>query len=600
MRNKKSLICILSLAFLFATLSLQASEPKLSIRSLGDSHSLVQIENASKYILLPIQESAKEARIYYVVNNDVKGNFNVRLAVDSIDYYVPMEIGMYNNQSITLSIQWVDEKAICWDNIQLSDTFDTANRETLRPAYHFAPQYGWMNDPNGMFYKDGVWHLYYQYNPYGSMWGNMHWGHASSKDLIHWEHHPVALQPDALGAIFSGSCVVDSNNTAGFGKNAIIAFYTSASDRQMQSMAYSTDNGMTFKKYNANPIVTSSLRDFRDPKVIWHEESKKWIMVLAAGQEMQFYSSTDLKEWTYESSFGQGHGCHDGVWECPDLLKLPVEGTNEHRWVLLCNINPGGPFGGSATQYFTGNFDGKQFVCESDKDVVKWMDFGKDHYATVSFSNAPSGRHTVMAWMSNWQYANVVPTTQFRSANSVPRDISLFKHNGEVYLRSCPVKELNALRTEIKRSHQPLRLSAKPHEWKTFNKYNDGIYELDFVIKNQDAETVTITLSNDKGDSICWTYDFVSQMVSFDRTKSGNMDFHPDFPAITSCPLFSESNETRLRIYVDKCSVESFGDGGRWCMTNLVFPSEPYTHISYEAQGGKASISAEYYPINMK
>lgn len=600
MRNKKSLICILSLAFLFATLSLQASEPKLSIRSLGDSHSLVQIENASKYILLPIQESAKEARIYYVVNNDVKGNFNVRLAVDSIDYYVPMEIGMYNNQSITLSIQWVDEKAICWDNIQLSETFDTANRETLRPAYHFAPQYGWMNDPNGMFYKDGVWHLYYQYNPYGSMWGNMHWGHASSKDLIHWEHHPVALQPDALGAIFSGSCVVDSNNTAGFGKNAIIAFYTSASDRQMQSMAYSTDNGMTFKKYNANPIVTSSLRDFRDPKVIWHEESKKWIMVLAAGQEMQFYSSTDLKAWTYESSFGQGHGCHDGVWECPDLLKLPVEGTNEHRWVLLCNINPGGPFGGSATQYFTGNFDGKQFVCESDKDVVKWMDFGKDHYATVSFSNAPSGRHTVMAWMSNWQYANVVPTTQFRSTNSVPRDISLFKHNGEVYLRSCPVKELNALRTETKRSHQPLRLSAKPHEWKTFNKYNNGIYELDFVIKNQDAETVTITLSNDKGDSICWTYDFVSQMVSFDRTKSGNMDFHPDFPAITSCPLFSESNETRLRIYVDKCSVESFGDGGRWCMTNLVFPSEPYTHICYEAQGGKASISAEYYPINMK
>ena len=600
MRNKKSIISILSLVLLLATVAVQAAEPKLSIRSLGDSHSLVQIENASKYILLPIQESAKEARIYYVVNNDVKGNFNVRLAIDSIDYYVPMEVGTYSNQSITLSIQWVDDQAICWDNIQLSETFDTTNRESLRPAYHFAPKYGWMNDPNGMFYKDGVWHLYYQYNPYGSMWGNMHWGHASSTDLIHWEHHPIALQPDALGAIFSGSCIVDSNNTAGFGKDAIIAFYTSASDRQMQSMAYSTDNGMSFNKYDANPIVTSSLRDFRDPKVIWHEESKKWIMVLAAGQEMQFYSSTNLKEWTYESSFGQRHGSHDGVWECPGLLKLPIEGTNAHRWVLLCNINPGGPFGGSATQYFTGNFDGKQFVCESDKDVIKWMDFGKDHYATVSFSNAPSGRHTVMAWMSNWQYANVVPTTQFRSPNSVPRDLSLFKYNGEVYLRSCPVKELNALRTETKRSHKALRLTSKPHEWKTFNTYNNGIYELDFVIKNQDAETVKITLSNDKGESICWIYDFVSQMVSFDRTKSGNVDFHPDFPAITSCQLFSESDETRLRIYVDKCSVESFGDGGRWCMTNLVFPSEPYSHINYEAQGGKASISAEYYPIDMK
>lgn len=357
---------------------------------------------------------------------------------------------------------------------------------------------------------------------------------------------------------------------------------------------------MSFKKYDANPIITSSLRDFRDPKVIWHEESQKWIMVLAAGHEMQFYSSTNLKEWTYESSFGKKYGCHDGVWECPDLLQLPIEGSNEKSWVLLCNINPGGPFGGSATQYFTGHFDGKQFTCESDKEVVKWMDFGKDHYATVSFSNAPSGRHTVMAWMSNWQYANVVPTTQFRSANSIARDISLFRHNGENYLRSYPVKELEALRTETKKSHQLLHLTSKPYEWKSFNKYNTGIYELDFIIKNQDAEKVKITLSNDKNERICWTYDFISKQVSFNRTESGVVDFHTDFPSITSCPMFNESNEMRLRIFVDKSSVESFGDGGRWCMTNLVFPSEPYKHISYEAQGGRAYISAEYYPISMK
>ena len=275
-------------------------------------------------------------------------------------------------------------------------------------------------------------------------------GHAISKDLIHWEHQPVAIAPDALGTIFSGSCVVDKDNTAGFGAGAIVAFYTSASDRQVQSMAYSLDNGRTFKKYDRNPILTSTQRDFRDPKVFWHKESNKWIMVLAVGQEMQLYSSPNLKDWTYESSFGEGQGAHAGVWECPDLIELPVKGTELKKWVLICNINPGGPFGGSATQYFVGTFDGKQFVNESPA-LTKWMDYGKDHYATVTWSNAPEDRKIALAWMSNWEYANNVPTSQYRSANSVPRDLALYTKNGQTYLSSTPSPEVLKLRGKARR-----------------------------------------------------------------------------------------------------------------------------------------------------
>ena len=361
------------------------------------------------------------------------------------NYFVPVDLSGYADKHISFNFQLAPESALCWKEMKLSDQFDSSNREKFRPAYHFSPAWGWMNDPNGMVYKDGEYHLFYQYNPYGSMWGNMHWGHAISKDLIHWEHQPVAIAPDALGTIFSGSCVVDKDNTAGFGAGAIVAFYTSASDRQVQSMAYSLDNGRTFKKYDRNPILTSTQRDFRDPKVFWHKESNKWIMVLAVGQEMQLYSSPNLKDWTYESSFGEGQGAHAGVWECPDLIELPVKGTELKKWVLICNINPGGPFGGSATQYFVGTFDGKQFVNESPA-LTKWMDYGKDHYATVTWSNAPEDRKIALAWMSNWEYANNVPTSQYRSANSVPRDLALYTKNGQTYLSSTPSPEVLKLR----------------------------------------------------------------------------------------------------------------------------------------------------------
>ena len=369
------------------SVSLKAADSPLSISNLGEGHCLVRINTDQKYLLLPVEDASPDVHINMIVNNKEVKNLDVRLALHKVDYFVPVDISDFSGKTIILKfrlntndpihVNLSPENVLCCKEMQLSDTYDTSNREKFRPSYHFSPLYGWMNDPNGMVYKDGEYHLFYQYNPYGSKWGNLSWGHAISKDLINWEHRPVAIAPDALGTIFSGSSVVDHHNTAGFGAGAIIAIYTQSSDRQVQSIAYSTDNGRSFIKYENNPVLVSEANDFRDPKVFWYEGTQRWVMLLAVGQEMQIFSSSNLKEWTYESSFGEGYGAHGGVWECPDLFELPVEGTNEKKWVLLCNLNPGGPFGGSATQYFIGSFDGKKFSCDNQPNITKWMDWGK-------------------------------------------------------------------------------------------------------------------------------------------------------------------------------------------------------------------------------
>lgn len=389
---------------------------------------MIRANGTERYLLLPIEEAAPEYRMQVIENGRIVRTEVIRLAAKGkIDYFVPFDLSEFDRAGLLLSVHVWNQpeherqrevspmEYIAWDEIKTTDNFDTANWDPYRPQYHHTPLYGWMNDPNGMFYKDGVWHLYYQYNPYCSLWQNMTWGHSTSKDLIHWQHEPIAIRANALGTIFSGSAVVDHNNTAGFGKDAVVAMYTSAELMgQSQSLAYSTDNGQTFTNYPGNPIITADIPDFRDPNFFWHAATQRWILTLASGQEMRFYSSTDLKNWQYESSFGSGYGSHAGVWECPDLMQM------DGKWVLLCNINPGSPNGGSATQYFIGEFDGHHFTTTQKKE--KWLDYGKDHYATVSFSDAPNGRHTVIGWMSNWQYAGQVPTRQFRSANTIARD----------------------------------------------------------------------------------------------------------------------------------------------------------------------------------
>ena len=549
---------IKTMACLGAFMLALGTQAQVAKKILGERHAMIKLEQGKKYLLLPVEEKEEHAHIRVVRNNQLVKTINCRLAVNNVDYFVPYEIGEGELFDITFNGNMRSTGAIndftCWKRMTYSDTFDTKNVEKHRPLYHHTPQYGWMNDPNGMFYKDGVWHLCYQFNPYGSQWENLSWGHSTSTDLINWKAEPTALEPDALGMMFSGCCVVDKNNTAGFGKDAIVALYTTAGARQTQSLAYSTDGGKTFTKYADNPIITSNVPDFRDPHVFWNAEAGFWNMILAAGQQMSIYSSKDLKEWKHESDFGAEYGNHVGVWECPDLMKMNVKGTNKEKWMLICNINPGGPFGGSATQYFIGQFDGHKFTCEDEPSEIKWMDYGKDHYATITFDNAPEGRHVGIAWMSNWQYANQVPTKQYRSANSIVRDFGLFEYKGETYCSITPAKEMLAARGA--RVSQPTEAC-----------------EIVVTVKG-DAQ---IILRNAKGERVVMTYDDEEETFDMDRRRSGNISFSDAFPVATSSPTYGKVRQ--LRIFVDRCSVEAFDGDGKMCMTNLVFPSTPYDKI---------------------
>lgn len=577
------------LASLFVpALVANATESVFEVQHLVNEQNIVSLNVAKKFLLLPVQENAPECKIGIINNNKSEGVLmNVRLAREKVDYYVPYDISAYAGQDISIDIQGMPSSSLCWKEIKLSDTFDSSNRETYRPVYHHTPVYGWMNDPNGMFYKDGVYHLYFQYNPYGSMWGNMTWGHSTSTDLTHWTYEGTAIVPDAWGAIFSGSCVVDKDNTAGFGKGAVVAFYTSAKstpwgDIQSQSMAYSLDNGKTFIKYEYNPILTSTERDFRDPKVFWYAPGKHWVMMLAVGQEMQIYSSGNLKEWKKESSFGAMQGAHGGVWECPDLVEVAVEGSKEKKWVLICNLNPGGPFGGSAAQYFVGSFDGKKFVNESPTQT-KWLDWGKDNYATVTWSNAPAGRCIALGWMSNWQYANNVPTTQYRSANTLARDLTLYRVGGELYLKSKPSPEIKKARAEEKKI--PTFEVKGNYEVASLLADNKGAYEIEMTIENKGTSKIDFSLMNEKGEKVAMYYDVVRKQFVMDRSASGIVGFSRDFPAVTVAPV-RNTDQIHLRLFIDRSSVEAFGEDGEYVMTNLVFPAEPYNRMVFSSDKG--------------
>lgn len=610
MNNIKNVIA--SLMMLGAVLSApQASASDgVEVDCLGVNNTLVRITGHGKYLLLPVQESNDDARIVVLVDGKEDKTVHVRLAKSKVDYFVPLDLSAYKGHDVLLNVITTQNRSnvreakedACWTKLALADTFDTSNKEKYRPAYHHTPLYGWMNDPNGMFYKDGVWHLYYQWNPYGSKWQNMTWGHSSSRDLLHWEHHPAAIVPDGLGSVFSGSSVVDAAGTAGFGDNAVVSLYTSAGVSQIQSLAHSEDDGMTFGIYPGNPVLTLE-SEARDPNMFWDGNNKNWVLTLAhpLEHEMLFFTSPDLKEWTLQGAFGKGLGAQDGVWECPDLFKLKVDGSDEEKWVLVCNINPGGPFGGSATQYFVGDFDGKTFRADTDASgnvPAKWMDYGKDHYATVSWSDAPDDRRTLIGWMSNWQYAAEVPTMQFRSANTLPREARLFRGpDGQVYLASAPSPELLALRGKPSLSLRNIRIGSKAREF-ALPAANDGVCEILLDLDCTKADSAIIEISNKTGEYVELRYDPASHTLSFDRRNSGTVDFSQDFPAVTVAPTFESDKKISLRIFVDKSSMEVFGNDGKSVMTNLVFPTEPYSAISVSAPGGKAKIeSIKVYPI---
>lgn len=465
-----------------------------------------------------------------------------------------------------------------------------AYREIYRPQFHFSPPAKWMNDPNGMLYYKGTYHLFYQYYPGAMVWGPMHWGHATSKDLLHWSNQPVALFPDSLGYIFSGSAVVDRNNTSGFAKHGetpLVAIFThhdpkgekdKRNDFQNQSLAYSLDDGKTWTKYQGNPVLKNpGITDFRDPKVSWYEQGKKWIMTLATKDRITFFSSPDLKNWNKLSEFGEKLGAHGGVWECPDLFPLTVNGKT--IWVLLVSINPGGPNGGSATQYFTGNFDGVKFT--PDDTGTKFVDWGTDDYAGVTWSNT-GGRRIFLGWMSNWQYANVVPTQPWRSAMTIPRELTLKQVNKKFYLASEPVSELNSiLRSPRDMSNLPVKGTVDLSEKiKAFG----GKYLL--KLKSDKIKDFEIILSNEAGEELLIGYHQAGNQYYIDRSKSGRVDFEKGFASRQTAPRISGSAATELTLLIDVASVELFADKGLSVMTGIFFPGKPMTKLALRSPDG--------------
>ncbi|MGB3081112.1 MAG: glycoside hydrolase family 32 protein [Saprospiraceae bacterium] len=463
------------------------------------------------------------------------------------------------------------------------------NNEPYRPKFHFTPKAHWMNDPNGLVFHNGVYHMFYQYYPEGRVWGPMYWGHATSKDLINWEEQKIALSPDSLGYIFSGSAVFDEFNTCGLGKNhkaPLVAIFTQHNNEgekaglnnfQNQCMAYSNDEGKTWTKYARNPVLKNpGIKDFRDPKVLWYPLGKKWVMALATGDHVTFYSSRDLKNWSKESEFGQSNGAHGGVWECPDLF--PIDYNGKQVWVLLVSFNPGAPNGGSTTQYFIGDFDGKEFKLSDTETRI--MDYGPDHYAGVTFSNT-GHRRILIGWMSNWQYAQVVPTDPWRSAMTIPRELDLKDVDGKLYLTSNPIAELSG------RMKEPKQIGSvnvkKEYDLSPKIDFRSATFSLQLA--DAEAKDFSIVLDNEVGDEMVIGYDKKSNQYYIDRSKSGKIDFETGFGKRSFAPRLA-SGLINLTLIADMASVELFADGGLTEMTGIFFPRQPVTKIWLKSTDG--------------
>jgi len=474
--------------------------------------------------------------------------------------------------------------------------------EQYRPQVHFSPKEHWVNDPNGMVYYKGVYHLFFQYYPDSTVWGPMHWGHATSSDLIHWEQQPIALFPDSLGYIFSGSAVVDYHNTSGFGRSGeipLVAIFTHSdqkgadagrNDFQNQSVAYSVDEGKTWTKYAGNPVVKNpGIIDFRDPKVMWYEAGKKWVMTLATKDRITFYSSPNLKTWKKESEFGKEEGAHGGVWECPDLFTLDDHGKK--TWVLVVNLNPGGPNKGSATQYFLGDFDGNKFVPYEHK--IKWLDYGPDEYAGITWSNT-GDRKIFLGWMSNWMYANEVPSLKWRNAMTIPRELHI-KHVGDdIYIASEPVKELGKI------ENAPVVFDniklINGFELSGLTKKITPPFKL--TIRSDESKDFSLVLFNDLNEKLIIGYESKLNQYFIDRSASGKTDFKKEFAAKHIAPRFAKDSIINLSIIFDESSAELFADDGLTVMTEVFFPGKPYNKLYIQTEKAVTLKRLEY--VNLK
>lgn len=520
----------------------------------------------------------------------------------------------YNMIFLPSTIVWLMFLTNC-SNIDQQSKSTGPIMEPHRPHFHFTPDSAWMNDPNGMVYYDGEYHLFYQCYPDSNVWGPMHWGHAISRDLVHWQRLPVALFPDENGWIFSGSAVVDYENRSGLGTAenppmvAIFTYHNHKMDKagridyQTQGIAYSTDKGRTWEKYEGNPVLHNpGIRDFRDPKVFWYEPAERWIMALAVKDHISFYSSENLIDWNHESDFGEGFGAHGGVWECPDLFPLDVNG--KEKWVLLVSINPGGINGGSATQYFIGDFNGIRFTSDNSPETVLWADWGKDDYAGVTWAGIPEsdGRRIFMGWMSNWQYGQVVPTSKWRSAMTIPRSLQLRQTAEGLRLISQPVQELTKLRNDTVAINQSSISNVTKTIYSNLDKALTGELDLTLLMKNK-AKTDTsmnfvIEISNENGENVKIGYAPAKHQFFTDRSHSGETAFNIDFPVEAFAKRISISDTIQMKIFIDVASVEFFADDGEVVMTNIFFPTENYTRIGiFSAQGDVSIIDGKFYPL---
>lgn len=538
-----------------------------------------------KYLLIPIDDNAPETQVYLEKDGTKIGSpMGIRIAQEKIEYWIPIDVERYKGQELSLLLDHVKSDDIGYSQIKQSDTYDFDYNEKYRPLYHFSPQYGWTNDPNGMIYHDGEYHLFFQHNPYGSTWGNMSWGHAVSKDLKKWEYLPVAISPDSLGTIFSGSAVIDKDNTSGFGENAMVVIYTSAGQAQTQSIAYSLDNGRTFTKYDHNPVLSDpDYVDFRDPKVFWHQGTNQWIMSLATTQTISFYGSKNLKEWNKLSEFGEGIGSHSGVWECPDLFPLTYNGQN--KWVLFVSLS-------GAIQYFIGDFDGKIFKADKLPYPI-WLDYGRDNYAGVTWTDAPDNRRVFIGWMTNWDYANHVPMLNFRNAMTIPRELKLINNGKHLVIANSPVKEIAELR----------RTTEKITDFKFDKEYainrllkdNQGAYEIEMTVKP--TANFNFKLMNKKGENLKFTFDLTKGSVIADRSNSGVSDFNNNAPSADITAPLVKRDSYKIRLLIDKSSSELFINDGEVVQTNTIFPSDPYNALVFESEGNVSVENINIYEL---
>lgn len=467
--------------------------------------------------------------------------------------------------------------------------------DARRPLLHFTPPKNFINDPNGCVYLDGEYHLFYQHNPEGDRWGHMSWGHAVSRDLVRWEHLPIALREANGVMIFSGSAVFDAKNTSGLGRDGaapMVAIYTGHSaEKQTQNLASSVDRGRSWTKFSGNPVADIGSKEFRDPKVFWHGPTSRWIMatVLADKRQVRLWGSTDLKTWEKLSDFGPA-GSAKGVWECPDLFEAPIEGRakGESRWVLKVDVNDGAPFGGSGGQYFVGSFDGKEFRADGAKDAPPlWIDFGKDFYAAQSWNGAPGDRPVWIAWMNNWQYANDIPTSPWRGTMTTPRRIALRDTLSGLRLVQSPVEGVTSLRREARKVEaRPIAAGDVPLD--VAGTALEIVAEFDPV----DAETFGLKVRKGAGEETLIGFDRRAREVFVDRTHSGETKFSPHFAGRHAAKpvIGGEAGPVRLHVLVDATSVEVFADEGRIVLTDQVFPKPESNGVALFATGGTARL----------